>query len=284
MDLETFERVQERLKRGGTVPARPDLDADFPLRGFVLCGDCQHPLTANWSKSKTGKRHAYYSCFHKGCPSARKSIRRADIEGAFEDALEQISPSETMFEMLRAMFSDAWPQQRELAQFAAQSARARLVEVERKIASLIERVLDVSQPTVIAAFESKIAVLEREKLILEEKAQAEARPNRPFDEMFELSIRFLANPSYLWESDDLEHKRTVLKVAFSDKLIYCRNQGLRTPKTRLVFNVLERLRSGDSQMADREGFEPSVPDYRYGGLAIHWFKPLTHLSYRRRRA
>ena len=30
-------------------------------------------------------------------------------------------------------------------------------------------------------------------------------------------------------------------------------------------------------MADREGFEPSVPGKGYGGLAIHWFKPLTHL-------
>ena len=32
-------------------------------------------------------------------------------------------------------------------------------------------------------------------------------------------------------------------------------------------------------MADKEGFEPSVQNYPYGGLAIHWFKPLTHLSY-----
>ena len=30
-------------------------------------------------------------------------------------------------------------------------------------------------------------------------------------------------------------------------------------------------------VADKEGFEPSVQNYPYGGLAIHWFKPLTHL-------
>ena len=31
-------------------------------------------------------------------------------------------------------------------------------------------------------------------------------------------------------------------------------------------------------MADREGFEPSVPLSEYDGLANRWFQPLTHLS------
>lgn len=32
-------------------------------------------------------------------------------------------------------------------------------------------------------------------------------------------------------------------------------------------------------VADREGFEPSVPLTKYDGLAIRWFQPLTHLSF-----
>ena len=35
-------------------------------------------------------------------------------------------------------------------------------------------------------------------------------------------------------------------------------------------------------MAEREGFEPSVPVYWYGSLAGNWFQPLTHLSERAR--
>ena len=31
-------------------------------------------------------------------------------------------------------------------------------------------------------------------------------------------------------------------------------------------------------VAEREGFEPSVPVSQYDGLANRWFKPLTHLS------
>ena len=31
-------------------------------------------------------------------------------------------------------------------------------------------------------------------------------------------------------------------------------------------------------VAETEGFEPSVPNYQYDGLANRWFQPLTHVS------
>lgn len=62
ISLEAFQQIQRRLKGGSKVPARTDINADFPLRGFVLCSDCEHPLTACWSKSQTGRKHPYYFC------------------------------------------------------------------------------------------------------------------------------------------------------------------------------------------------------------------------------
>jgi site-specific DNA recombinase len=49
--LEIFEKIQERLHGKLKIAARADIDGDFPLRGFVLCGDCNHPMTACWSHS-----------------------------------------------------------------------------------------------------------------------------------------------------------------------------------------------------------------------------------------
>ncbi len=51
------------------------------LRAVQPLGDLGNPLTANWAKSKTGKKHPYYMCFKKGCDSYRKSIRRDALEG-----------------------------------------------------------------------------------------------------------------------------------------------------------------------------------------------------------
>ncbi|MGH1479474.1 MAG: recombinase zinc beta ribbon domain-containing protein [Geminicoccales bacterium] len=75
--------MQSRLSTGAKAPARKDINADVPLRGFVLCEDCSKPLTACWFKSKTGKKHPYYLCPTKTCASYRKSIRRDALEGEF---------------------------------------------------------------------------------------------------------------------------------------------------------------------------------------------------------
>ena len=88
ISLETFEKIQKRLKDGAKAPARKDISSDFPLRGFVLCCDCGKPLTACWSKSHTGKKHPYYLCPTKGCPSYRKSIRRMCLKASLRLSCE----------------------------------------------------------------------------------------------------------------------------------------------------------------------------------------------------
>ena len=88
------------------------------------------------------------------------------------------------------------------------------------------------------AFERKIEKLERDKLVVQEKLATKPGPKRPFEEVFELAMGFLANPWKLWESDRIEDKRTVLKLAFSDRHAYQRGEGFRTPKTSLPFKML----------------------------------------------
>ncbi|MDF1669527.1 MAG: recombinase family protein [Roseovarius sp.] len=105
--LETWHKIQERRRAVSHAPARKYINADFPLRGFVLCGDCDKPLTAGWSKGKY-KKYPYYLCKTRGCPSCRKSIRKDAIEGDFADVVRTLQPSENLFAITRAMFNHAW--------------------------------------------------------------------------------------------------------------------------------------------------------------------------------
>lgn len=75
ISLETFNKIQDRLNEKAYAPTRKDINADFPLRGAVACNDCEKPLTAYWSKGRN-KKHPYYYCVTKGCPSRSKMIRR----------------------------------------------------------------------------------------------------------------------------------------------------------------------------------------------------------------
>ncbi|WP_299671766.1 recombinase family protein [uncultured Roseobacter sp.] len=252
ISLQTFEAIQSRLNAKPKAAARPDLNADFPLRGFVLCDCCGNPMTACWSKSKTGKRHPYYSCFTKGCESYRKSIKRDDVEGAFEAALHSIQPSESGTALLRDMLSHAWDLRGQQVKATFKALKRKLCEIETQTDALLDRIVESSNPRVVSAYEAKIDALEKEKLLLDEKLQNGGKPQRSFEEMFELACRFLSSPWKIWKNGDLTLRRTVLKLTFDERLRYCRKEGLRTPKTTLPFSVLGDFCASEGVMAERQ--------------------------------
>ncbi|MEQ9641747.1 MAG: recombinase family protein [Alphaproteobacteria bacterium] len=258
VSLETFERIQTRLTEGCKLPARADVCEDFPLRGFVLCGDCGKPLTAAWSKSKTGAKHAYYTCFNKRCESARKSIRRDVLEGEFEGLLADVQPASTLVELALDMFRRAWDQQAEQAHAVRDQIRRRVADIEKQIATLLDNIVEATSRTVVARYEARINELERERLVMAEKLETEGAPKKSFEEMFELTLSFLSNPWRVWEKGDLARRHAVLKMTFDDRLVYVREGGFRTPKPSLVFRVLDSFRAPQAVMAEGVGFEPTM--------------------------
>jgi len=244
----TWETVQRRLNSDAKAPARPDISEDFVLRGFVLCGDCEHPMTASWSRSKSGKRHPYYHCHHKGCPSCRKSIRRADLEEAFTDLLKSMTPAPAVVSIAKAMFKDAWEQRAAQADQTARLLRTKIADAEKQIGALLDKLIEASSPRVISAYEGRIEALEREKLVAAEKLENVGAPAHPFGEMFEHALEFLANPYDIWKKGNLTMRRTVLRLAFADRLAYTRNQGVRTPEYALPFKALAGISGGGKQM------------------------------------
>ncbi|KAB2877740.1 MAG: hypothetical protein F9K38_12185 [Pseudorhodoplanes sp.] len=101
-------------------------------------------------------------------------------------------------------------------------------QVERQIQKLLHRVVEAGSDAVIKVYEKRIATLERQALVLREKSEKTARPKQPFDELFELAVQFLANPSKLWASGKMEHRNLVLRLTFAERLCYCAESGFRT--------------------------------------------------------
>ena len=136
----THQRILERLAGRAVAPVRSDAAEDFPLRGFVTCGCCGHPMTAYWAKGRN-RRYPYYECFQKGCEARRKSIRRDVLEGDFATLLRQMRPSRSLMAVAGAMFRDIWDQR--TAGFAARRAEQRkaLPALEREISKAAERLI-----------------------------------------------------------------------------------------------------------------------------------------------
>ncbi len=60
------------------------------------------------------------------------------------------------------------------------------------------RIVETDNPSVIAAYEKKIAKLEQDKLVLNDKLAQKGKPKNSLDEIFELSMAFLTSPCNLW--------------------------------------------------------------------------------------
>ena len=259
ISYETFEKIQHRLEEGAYTPARKDINEDFPLRGFVECGDCSHPLTACWSKSSTGKKHAYYLCHHKGCSSYRKSIPRNKMEEQFEGILQAMQPSENLVTIAKAMFKEAWSQRLGQMKANATTLKHDLSKADDQIDQLLDRIVEADNPRVITAYESKIVKLEKQKLVLAEKLTNSGKPRHTYEEMFELALEFLSSPWKIWVSGQMHLRKTVLRLAFTDRIAYHRENGFSNAKKSLPFNILGGMNMQECKMVHPRGFEPLTP-------------------------
>ncbi len=200
------------------------------------------PMTAAWSKGCNG-RYAYYFCQTKTCAEHRKSIRKDLIENDFETLLTELRPSPQLFFMAYEMLGDLWQHRQANAATQNKVAKSDLVKLQRKTDQLMDRLVQTDSHALITAYENQIRKLEEDKTALSEKIKNCGRPLTRFKDTYRTAFAFLSNPQKLWASDRIEDRRLVLRLTFSGKLPYMRNEGYRTAETTLPFKVLAGISS-----------------------------------------
>ncbi len=257
ISYKTFEKIQNRLNANALAPARKDINMDFPLRGFVTCGDCHRTLRSCWSKGKY-KKYPYYLCHNTKCESYGKSIGRAKVEGAFEDILKRLSPSESLFQMVTVMIENAWQQRLSQTEGMKKLMQKEVFEIDKKIDGLLDRIVDSNNQMTISAYEKKINQLENQKLLKVENLQNKGKLRASYDQIIELSLKFLSNPYKIWETGNIHLQKMVLRLAFTGHMPYHREMGHRTPHLSLPFKVLASISGGEKEMVPQERIELST--------------------------
>lgn len=257
ISLATWQTIQDRRYGMAKVPARKDLSDDFPLRGFVTCAHCSEPLTACWSKGRSA-RYPYYLCDTRGCPEARKSVRREKIEGEFETLLASLKPTEGLFNLAFEMFRDLWDARLMSARTQGASLEKDIKLIERKIEQLLDRVVEATSDSVVRAYEKRIQDMEMQKALMREKIAKCGKPLKSFNETYRTAFDFLANPCRLWHSPHIEDRRAVLKLVFAEKLPYARGEGYRTAQIAMPFKMLGGTDVQKNRMVPLAGIEPAL--------------------------
>ncbi len=248
ISFETFQKIQDNLEGRRRGPAaRKDYNEDFPLRGFVLCDCCGNPMTAAWSKG-CRRHYPYYFCMTCGCEAKSKSVPRARMEDAFAEIMQSLQPAGGLFKVAKAMLHDAWDMRLAAAQNSKAAFAKQLGDVERQIESLLDRVVDASTPSVVSACETRIEKLERQKIVLSEKAAKTVPPKGRLEDCIELAMNFLANPWILYKNGDYLMRQTVLRLAFLEPLRYGKSGVYRTPEFSFPFKYLAGFSGNKSEM------------------------------------
>ena len=257
ISVETFNAIQDRLAGKVLAPARVDIHSAFPLRGWIKCGCCYHPMTANFSKGRNAT-YAYYICRTKGCERFAKSVARAKVEDAFHDILRRLVPGPELVAIVSKLFHKRWEESEAKNGERRTAAKQEVAAIEKKVASLLDRIMESENRTVIARYESEVEKLEREKLAMLEKTARCGTAAKSFDETFRTAFDFFSNPWNLWENGTFEDRQIVLRLTLNSHLEYDWNGFLRTADLSLPFKALESGADREKQLAERVGFEPTV--------------------------
>ena len=103
---ELFDRVQKVLSRKTAVAVPHKTDRpEYPLRGLLLCPECEKPVTASTSKGEYGQRHRYYRCHRqKGHVNAKAEV----VEAAFLNLLDRLRPHSERMKFLEDVYREVW--------------------------------------------------------------------------------------------------------------------------------------------------------------------------------
>ncbi|KKR79229.1 MAG: Site-specific recombinase [Candidatus Nomurabacteria bacterium GW2011_GWA2_40_9] len=257
---DTFKQIEDKLNGKIKVYSRKDSSKDFPLRGFVLCSECLDPMTASWTTGGNGKKakHPYYHCKNKGCIMKWKSIRRKLIEDEFEGILRSIKPKEKTLNLTKEILLDVWDKRLAEVDSVKKNHENNLDEVRAKIRMYLDRIGKTENETLIKTYEKEIEKLTNEEKILENQVQVMRGSKPEFGTALDLTFNFLKNPYVYWVKDDLKSKHLVLKLVFSDRLVYERGKGFGTAKLALPLRVFELNKLGNSDDVDPTGLEPAT--------------------------
>jgi site-specific DNA recombinase len=200
-------------------PAREDINADFPLRGFVECDDCGQRLTACWTKGRNA-RYPYYLCQTKDCCSFGKSIKRDVLEDEFKEVLAALSPSHEFYELATEMFRNLWNARVASAQGNRAQLVAEVTTLEKQIEQFVDRIVNADSDALIGAHENRLRLLEAAKVEAKEKIANYGRPLADFDTNYRTAMELLENPSKMLVFGDLVDKRASLKLTFEGRIRY----------------------------------------------------------------
>lgn len=220
IDETTFNRVQQRFRRKRVAPVHKDseIDEQLPLRGHLICRNCNRALTGSASRGGSGIRHFYYHCQ----PKCKERFKASEANQLFEDLLEELTIKEdvkTLYHQILKRSFQGGKSERELKKRVLEKElnklKERLDSIETKF---FDDLIDVSTfNRMKAVSEDNIADIQYELDKIKEMTDQ-------FEIYLKKGISMLHGIDKLYRTSPSHIKKKITTQLFPDKLIYTTNQ------------------------------------------------------------
>lgn len=225
---EEFDKIQDLIGRNG-MPRLTKRDKDFPLRGFLVCGQCGCMITAEEKvktlKDGTKRRYRYYRCTHKGGHGChQKAVREDVLQAQFDALIDHYELSPDLYELGMKALREVASHEVE-ARNAAQATQAQSIKVvQNKLDNLLDLVTD---GTITAeAYQKKTEELTQRLAELQKEQSDTAKRAKNWYDIVESTLSTLVSARDNFNKGTLEDKRRILKLIGSDPILTEKKVGL----------------------------------------------------------
>ena len=233
VDDVTFYKVQDILTgRKRKVPgAFKTIREEFPLRGHLICPQCNNKLTASLSKGKMGTLYAYYHC-KNGCPERQKA---EVVNESFVNLLSSITAKPNSIKLFSAIIKDKLKSNNI-------NGKAEMASINREIAKQNQRIKNAKD----LMLDGEITITEFKEIkteINEKITKLTCELNTLNAEMLNIDSKIinctelLSNLDKYYEQRDVITKQHIISSIFPSKLVFD-NNTVRTLEVNKVVSLI----------------------------------------------
>lgn len=258
VDPKVFGRVQSVLASLNSTSKRHHRNnPDFPLRRFVRCASCGKSLTGSWSRSRSGRRYAYYRC--PRCKGL--NISKEAMEDRFLRLLDRLRPKPEYLRALRESVLEIWHKQQADIEDFKKILERRLANLEERKERLVEAFV-YQQAIDSDTYRKEMDRIREEAIVTELELHENRMDELNVEAVLSFAEHVVLNAGRLWSEYDPRRRRDLQKALFPEGLEFD-GEGFGTPITCLFFRDLDASDGEGEDLVRPRGFEPLT--YGSGG-------------------
>lgn len=250
IDRSLFDEVQAVLTgKRPTVTPYDRNNPEYPLRRFILCGECHSPLTGSAPKGRNGTRYPRYHCARCGAVSVPKDR----VENLFLDRLADLRANDDVFPLFADIVADVCKARNADAVRVAAKLSNEIEEKRAKQLRLVDmyadgKLTDTMYNRSIKAVEDEIENLEGE---LAMSSRHIVDPSKALT----FARTLMTNAAPLWRTSGLADRQRLQQAIYPNGLVFD-GEKFGTAGSNWLFSDFEDFECEESRMASPTGFEP----------------------------